>query len=138
MAIKSTKKVTGSSSKSSLKKTVKTFKSKAANDTSPKAGVKSKKQKPARPADTEKVEQHADLQFNLRKSEKGRVRVSVAVFSGVEYLDVRHMYKNKDEEWLPTKKGCAVPLDLARKLHTRLGKLLKKAEKAGLDIGADA
>lgn len=93
---------------------------------------KSRAQKPSRPSDVDTAERNEYLQFMLRKSDRGRLRVGVATFSDKDYLDVRHMYQDKDGEWLPTKKGCAMPLELARKFHRRLGKLLAKVEAEGL------
>lgn len=82
----------------------------------------------------ERENAYPDLQFKLRKSDKGKVGVSVQRFGDVDYLDIRHLFQDKDGNWRPTRKGCVVPLNIAAKLHKKLGKLIKAAEEEGLEI----
>ncbi len=37
-------------------------------------------------------------------------------FKGKEYLDIRQFFEGDDGQWLPTKKGVAVPWDLRHDL----------------------
>lgn len=83
------------------------------------------------------VHNYDGLATSLRKSDKGKIKLSVAKFGDTDHLDIRHMYESKEGEWLPTRKGCAVPLELAEKLHVKLGKLIAKAKKAGLQVGTE-
>jgi len=100
--------------------------------------VKSKKSKTKPKKDAVEVEQYPELIFNMKKSDKGRIQVSVRKYGNGEYLDIRHMYLSGEGDWRPTPKGCAIPLTLAEKLHRRLGKLIKKAQaEEGLKTSED-
>jgi len=59
-----------------------------------------------------------------------QIRLTVNVFRGVEYLHIREYYLSFDEEWCPTPKGCAMPLDLinVKELFIGLAELLADAE----------
>ena len=65
-------------------------------------------------------------------SEEGdyQVRLTVNTFRGREYLHLRKYYLSFDEEWLPTKDGIALPLDLdnSYQLFTGLVEILSLAE----------
>lgn len=59
-----------------------------------------------------------------------QVRLTVNTFRGVEYLHLRKYYQSFEEEWLPTKEGVALPLDLTNsyELFTGLVEILSLAE----------
>ncbi len=47
-------------------------------------------------------------------SGKNVIRVQKSEYKGYEFLDVRKFYKDEEtEEYKPTKKGIAIPLDVA-------------------------
>ena len=77
-------------------------------------------------------------------SEEGdyQVRLTVNTFRGKEYLHLRKYYLSFDEEWLPTKDGIALPLDLdnSYQLFTGLVEILSLAESRdrGLEHFKDA
>ena len=59
-----------------------------------------------------------------------QVRLTVNTFRGVEYLHLRKYYLSFGEDWLPTKEGIAIPLDLTNsyELFTGLVEILSLAE----------
>jgi len=59
-----------------------------------------------------------------------QLRLTVNVFRGVEYLSIRKYYLSFDEEWLPTRDGVSMPLDLenSRELFTALVDIISLAE----------
>lgn len=59
-----------------------------------------------------------------------QIRLTVNVFRGIEYLHLREYYLSFDEEWCPTPKGCAMPLDLnnVKQMFIGLSELLAEAE----------
>ena len=59
-----------------------------------------------------------------------QIRLTVNTFRGVEYLHLRKYYQSFEEEWLPTKDGVAMPLDLTNsyELFTGLVEILSLAE----------
>lgn len=59
-----------------------------------------------------------------------QLRLTVNVFRGVEYLSIRKYYLSFDEEWLPTRDGVSMPLDLenSRELFTALVEIISLAE----------
>ena len=42
----------------------------------------------------------------------GRIHVRVSRFKDRDYIDVRNFYESDDGQWLPTRKGIAVPVEL--------------------------
>jgi len=65
----------------------------------------------------------------------GRIHIRVSHFKDRDYIDVRNFYEADDGQWLPTRKGIAVPVELYQELLDALG-----AAKAEVDkrIAADA
>ena len=59
-----------------------------------------------------------------------QVRLTVNTFRGKEYLHLRKYYMSFEEDWLPTKDGIAMPLDLdnSYQLFTGLVEILSLAE----------
>jgi hypothetical protein len=64
----------------------------------------------------------------------GRIHVRVSRFKDRDYIDVRNFYETDDGQWLPTRKGIAVPVELYGELLDALS-----AAKAEVDkrIAAD-
>jgi Transcriptional Coactivator p15 (PC4) len=61
----------------------------------------------------------------FRKNTVELVKVSWEKYKGSRFIDIRAYFQNKDGEWLPTKKGIAIPKD---KLESLIG-LLRSAQK---------
>jgi hypothetical protein len=59
-----------------------------------------------------------------------QIRLTVNEFRGVEYLHLREYYLDFNEEWLPSNKGVAMPLDMnnSRELFAGLVEILSLAE----------
>lgn len=57
-------------------------------------------------------------------------RMTVNVFRDVEYLHIRKYYMDFDENWVPTKDGAVIPLDLnnVRELFVGLLEILSLGE----------
>ncbi|MFP5212537.1 MAG: transcriptional coactivator p15/PC4 family protein, partial [Acidobacteriota bacterium] len=51
------------------------------------------------------------------------VRVSLTVYKGKQYVDLRIYYKGEDGEFHPSKKGLTVALDLFDELEEAIRKL---------------
>ncbi len=66
--------------------------------------------------DTEKVLAH------LVKSEREEVRIREKTFKGKQYVDIRIFSKNRQGEFIPTRKGVMLQSDLFKKLKSTLGK----------------
>jgi len=59
----------------------------------------------------------------VRAIDKGlgnRIHVRLSRFRDRDYLDIRNFYEGDDGEWLPTRKGVAVPVDLYPELMDAL------------------
>lgn len=59
-----------------------------------------------------------------------QVRLTVNVFNGVEYIHLRKYFLDFDEEWIPTKEGIAMPLEISnsQELFSGLVEILSLAE----------
>jgi hypothetical protein len=58
-----------------------------------------------------------------------QIHVRLTKFRGRDYFDLRNFYLDENEEWKPTKKGIAVPVELYDELKTALeevGEVLKE------------
>lgn len=54
---------------------------------------------------------------DFKKNGKGDViRVQKKEFKGKSYLDIRTFYEGEDGEMMPTKKGVAIPIEIAREV----------------------
>jgi hypothetical protein len=49
-----------------------------------------------------------------------QIQVRLTTFRGREYLDLRNFYLDDNDEWKPTKKGIAVPVELYDELMAAL------------------
>ena len=68
------------------------------------------------------------IHYDEEKQEQ--VRLTVNTFRGVEYLHIRKYYMDFEEEWKPTPKGIALPLDFnnSRELFRALTEIISLAE----------
>lgn len=66
----------------------------------------------------------------IHSTEDFQVRLTINRFRGVEYLHLRKYYLDFSEEWMPTKDGVAMPLDLSnsKELFVALVEILSLAE----------
>ena len=49
----------------------------------------------------------------INETDTQQIRLVINTFRGVEYLTLRKYYLDFDEEWLPSKDGISIPLDLS-------------------------
>lgn len=54
--------------------------------------------------------------MDIEKEGTEIIRINVNEFKGRKYLDIRNFYKGADGEYLPTKKGISIPLELKDKV----------------------
>tara|TARA_A100001515_G_C4463325_1_gene174414 strand:- start:64 stop:360 length:297 start_codon:yes stop_codon:yes gene_type:complete len=66
----------------------------------------------------------------INEKDNIQVRLVINTFRGVEYLSLRKYYLDFEEEWLPSKEGISIPLDLenTQELFTGLVEILSLAE----------
>ena len=66
----------------------------------------------------------------IHQTDDFQVRLTINRFRGVEYLHLRKYYLDFSEEWLPTKDGVAMPLNLinSKELFIGLVEILSLAE----------
>lgn len=69
------------------------------------------------------------LVHSFPKNPLEEVRASLTVFKGKKYVDLRIYYKGDDEEFLPSKKGLTIALDLFPELEEAIGKLKTAIEE---------
>ncbi len=73
-----------------------------------------------------------DKERLIKAFERGagqQLQVRLVTFRGREYLDLRNFYLDENDEWKPTRKGIAIPLELYDELMAALkevGELLKE------------
>ncbi|MEW5825465.1 MAG: transcriptional coactivator p15/PC4 family protein [Candidatus Bipolaricaulota bacterium] len=48
---------------------------------------------------------------SIDKGPAGRIHVRVSTFRDRDYIDIRNFYEGEGGEWLPTRKGIAVPIE---------------------------
>ena len=70
----------------------------------------------------------------IHEADTEQVRLVINTFRGVEYMSLRKYYLNFDEEWLPSKEGLTMPLDLenSRELFIGLVEILSLAESKSI------
>ena len=66
----------------------------------------------------------------INEKDNQQVRLVINTFRGVEYLSLRKYYLDFDEEWLPSREGITIPIDLenVQELFTGLVEVLSLAE----------
>jgi len=70
----------------------------------------------------------------INEKDNIQIRLVINTFRGVEYLSLRKYYLDFDEEWLPSKEGISIPLDLdnTQELFTGLVEILSLAESKSI------
>jgi TPP-dependent indolepyruvate ferredoxin oxidoreductase alpha subunit len=70
----------------------------------------------------------------INEKDTEQLRLVINTFRGVEYLSLRKYYLDFDEEWLPSKEGISMPLDIenAQELFTGLVEILSLAESKSI------
>ena len=70
----------------------------------------------------------------INETDTQQIRFVINNFRGVEYLSLRKYYLDFDEEWLPSKEGIRIPLDLdnTQELFTGLVEILSLAESKNI------
>ena len=71
---------------------------------------------------------------DINETDTQQIRLVINTFRGVEYLSLRKYYLDFDEEWLPSKDGISIPLDLSntQELFTGLVEILSLAESKSI------
>ena len=66
----------------------------------------------------------------IHSTEEFQVRLTINRFRGVEYMHLRKYFLDFSEEWMPSKDGVAMPLDLqnSKELFIGLVEILSLAE----------
>lgn len=67
----------------------------------------------------------------IHETDDFQIRLTINRFRGVEYLHVRRYYLDFSEEWMPSKEGVAMPLDLSnsKELFIALVEILSLGEQ---------
>jgi hypothetical protein len=70
----------------------------------------------------------------INQKETEQVRLVINTFRGVEYLSLRKYFLDFDEEWLPSREGITMPLDIdnSRELFVGLVEILSLAESKSI------
>ena len=70
----------------------------------------------------------------IREGDTEQVRIVINTFRDIEYISLRKYYLDFDEEWLPSKEGITMPLDLdnSRELFVGLVEILSLAESKNI------
>lgn len=70
----------------------------------------------------------------INETETEQIRLVINTFRGVEYISLRKYYLDFDEEWLPSKEGITMPIDLenVQELFTGLVEILSLAESKSI------
>ena len=69
------------------------------------------------------------IAHSFPKNPLEEVRLSITVFKGKQYVDIRIYYKGDDGEFHPSKKGLTVAVELFPELETGLLKLKDALEE---------
>jgi hypothetical protein len=66
----------------------------------------------------------------VQETDTKQIRLVINTFRGVEYISLRKYYLDFDEEWLPSKEGITMPIDIdnVRELFVGLVEVLSLAE----------
>ena len=70
----------------------------------------------------------------INEKDTEQLRLVINTFRGVEYLSLRKYYLDFDEEWLPSKEGVSMPIDIenVQELFTGLVEILSLAESKSI------
>ena len=66
----------------------------------------------------------------VQETDTKQIRLVINTFRGVEYISLRKYYLDFDEEWLPSKEGITMPIDIdnVRELFVGRVEVLSLAE----------
>ena len=66
----------------------------------------------------------------VQETDTKQIRLVINTFRGVEYISLRKYYLDFDEEWLPSKEGITMPIDIdnVRELFVGLVEVLSLDE----------
>jgi len=70
----------------------------------------------------------------ITEGDTEQLRLVINTFRGVEYLSLRKYYLDFDEEWLPSKEGVTMPIDIenVQELFIGLVEILSLAESKSI------
>ena len=70
----------------------------------------------------------------INEKDNQQIRLVINTFRGIEYISLRKYYLDFEEEWLPSKEGISIPLDLenTQELFTGLVEILSLAESKSI------
>ena len=70
----------------------------------------------------------------INQKETEQVRLVINTFRAVEYISLRKYFLDFEEEWLPSKEGITMPLDIdnSRELFVGLVEILSLAESKSI------
>ena len=70
----------------------------------------------------------------INEKDNQQIRLVINTFRGIEYLSLRKYYLDFNEEWLPSKEGITMPVDLenVQELFTGLVEILSLAESKSI------
>ena len=70
----------------------------------------------------------------INEKDNQQIRLVINTFRGVEYLSLRKYYLDFDEEWLPSKEGITMPIDLenVQEMFKGLVEILSLAESKSI------
>ena len=70
----------------------------------------------------------------INEKDNQQVRLVINTFRGIEYLSLRKYYLDFDEEWLPSKEGITMPIDLenVQEMFKGLVEILSLAESKSI------
>ena len=70
----------------------------------------------------------------INEKDNQQIRLVINTLRGIEYLSLRKYYLDFEEEWLPSKEGISIPLDLenTQELFTGLVEILSLAESKSI------
>ena len=70
----------------------------------------------------------------IQETDYEQIRLVVSTFRDIEYISLRKYYLDFEEEWLPSKEGITMPVDLenVQELFTGLVEILSLAESKSI------
>jgi len=70
----------------------------------------------------------------ITEGDTEQLRLVINTFRGVEYLSLRKYYLDFDEEWLPSKEGVTMPIDIenVQEIFIGLVEILSLAESKSI------
>lgn len=92
-------------------------------------GMTKSKTAPSKQPKKKQVEDSIGDPIVVKLSDSQEIRISLNTYKGVEYIDVRRFYhQTQTGEMAPTKKGVAIPVDVALKVARAIRKVTTPEE----------